>query len=34
MTAVAKEFYLWVEIGSVFPSTGIITDNAELLYAS
>jgi hypothetical protein len=34
MTAVAEVFYLWVETGSMFPSTGIIADNAELLYAS
>jgi len=34
MTAVAKVFYLGVETGSMFRPTGIIADNAELLYAS
>jgi len=34
MTAVAKVFYLWVETESMFRSTGIIANPAELLYAS
>jgi len=34
MTAVAKEFYLWVETGSMFPSIRIIVNPAELLFTS
>jgi hypothetical protein len=34
MTAVAKMFYLWVETGSRFRSSGIIVDPEELLYVS
>jgi len=34
MTAMAKAFYLLVEMGSMFCSTGIIADPEELLYAS
>jgi len=30
----AEVFYLWVERGSMFRSTGIIADPAELLYVS
>jgi len=33
MTAVAKMFYLGVEMGSMFRPSGIIADNAELFYA-
>ena len=34
MTAVVKAFYLWVETGNKFHSSGIIADPAELFYAS
>jgi hypothetical protein len=33
-TAVADVFYLCVQTGNMFRSTGIIMDPAELLYAS
>jgi len=34
MTAMAKVFYLWVEMGSVVRPIRIIADPKELLYAS
>jgi hypothetical protein len=34
MTVLAKVFYLWVEMESIFRPAGIIADSAELLYVS